>query len=237
MGEKEKAAETAAFSFLINNLAERKGFEPLCQVSLTIRFRVGAVMTTSVPLRKPAIVSQLMSLLKRLFLLFATLAVSACGDWLTPGGPLSFPTPGRDDLVVLTALPLAAADNEPTGVSGLERDLVEAFAQELGVPVKYRPASNAELPDKLAGSRYHIALGWFSAGDDANLQASVPIFTSRDVLIQHEGSLPLTSRTQLAHKTVHVMAGSRQARTMHQLAGPEHIANGCDGRFTDIGLG
>ena len=31
-------------------VAERKGFEPLCRVSPTIRFRVGAVMTTSVPL-------------------------------------------------------------------------------------------------------------------------------------------------------------------------------------------
>ena len=44
--------------FVANNhrrkdrLAERKGFEPLCQISLTIRFRVGAVMTTSVPLRE-----------------------------------------------------------------------------------------------------------------------------------------------------------------------------------------
>jgi hypothetical protein len=35
-------------------LAERGGFEPPCQVSLTIRFRVGAVMTASVPLRFPA---------------------------------------------------------------------------------------------------------------------------------------------------------------------------------------
>ena len=34
-----------------SKMAERKGFEPLCQVSLTIRFRVGAVMTASVPLR------------------------------------------------------------------------------------------------------------------------------------------------------------------------------------------
>ena len=32
-------------------LAERVGFEPTCQISLTIRFRVGAVMTASVPLR------------------------------------------------------------------------------------------------------------------------------------------------------------------------------------------
>ena len=33
-------------------MAERKGFEPLCRVSPTIRFRVGAVMTASVPLRE-----------------------------------------------------------------------------------------------------------------------------------------------------------------------------------------
>ena len=32
-------------------MAERVGFEPTCQISLTIRFRVGAVMTASVPLR------------------------------------------------------------------------------------------------------------------------------------------------------------------------------------------
>ena len=36
---------------LKNILAERAGFEPACQLSLTIRFRVGAVMTASVPLR------------------------------------------------------------------------------------------------------------------------------------------------------------------------------------------
>jgi hypothetical protein len=32
-------------------LAERVGFEPTCRNYPTIRFRVGAVMTTSVPLR------------------------------------------------------------------------------------------------------------------------------------------------------------------------------------------
>ena len=38
--------------FLI--LAEEAGFEPACQISLTIRFRIGAVMATSVPLRRGA---------------------------------------------------------------------------------------------------------------------------------------------------------------------------------------
>jgi hypothetical protein len=34
-------------------LAERVGFEPTCRNYPTIRFRVGAVMTTSVPLQVP----------------------------------------------------------------------------------------------------------------------------------------------------------------------------------------
>jgi hypothetical protein len=33
------------------DVAERVGFEPTCRNYPTIRFRVGAVMTTSVPLR------------------------------------------------------------------------------------------------------------------------------------------------------------------------------------------
>ncbi len=32
-------------------LAEEAGFEPACRISPTIRFRIGAVMATSVPLR------------------------------------------------------------------------------------------------------------------------------------------------------------------------------------------
>jgi hypothetical protein len=35
----------------LKELAERVGFEPTCRNYPTIRFRVGAVMTTSVPLR------------------------------------------------------------------------------------------------------------------------------------------------------------------------------------------
>jgi hypothetical protein len=41
------------FDFEINFiLAERVGFEPTCRNYPTIRFRVGAVMTASVPLRR-----------------------------------------------------------------------------------------------------------------------------------------------------------------------------------------
>ena len=38
---------------ILLSLAERVGFEPTCRNYPTIRFRVGAVMTTSVPLQSP----------------------------------------------------------------------------------------------------------------------------------------------------------------------------------------
>ena len=47
--EKQNAAQGRVFA---GCLAERVGFEPTCRVSPTIRFRVGAVMATSVPLRR-----------------------------------------------------------------------------------------------------------------------------------------------------------------------------------------
>src|SRR5580658_2825206 len=39
---------------LCNRVAERVGFEPTCRNYPTIRFRVGAVVTASVPLLRPA---------------------------------------------------------------------------------------------------------------------------------------------------------------------------------------
>lgn len=175
-------------------------------------------MTTSVPLRKPAILTQQMLHLKRLILLFAILLVTACGDGMSTGGPISFPTPGRGDLVVLTTLPIETADNEPLGVAGLEKDLVETFARELGVEVSWRTVAPEKLADELARSRYHLAAAWLSADGSNAMQQSPAILSSRDVLVQHESSLPLTKLEQLKDKTVHVMAGSRQARTMRQLA-------------------
>ena len=44
-----KPAKPTAVRVSINILAERVGFEPTCRLSPTIRFRVGAVMTASVP--------------------------------------------------------------------------------------------------------------------------------------------------------------------------------------------
>lgn len=144
------------------------------------------------------------------------LALSAC-DWF--GGPLPFPTPAQHDLVVLTANgPLTYGSDDAGTANGLEHDLIEAFAQELGVGVKYIVAAPEELAEQLDDGDYHLAAAWFSPEENSAYQATPPIFLTRDVLAQNDASLPLSDKSQLEGKTVHAMAGSRQAATLRRLA-------------------
>jgi len=159
--------------------------------------------------------------INRLSLLVIYIFVASCGDQglFHKAGSLPFPTPAQHDLVVLTRPGLLTYTTDDNGnPTGLEYDLAQAFAQELGVGVKYEIVEPLELESKLASAEYHIAAAWLSPGSNGDIQATPPIFLTRDILAQHEASLPLTELKQLAGKTVHVMAGSRQAETMNRLA-------------------
>jgi len=173
---------------------------------------------------------------RKLFILLLTLTVAACGDWLA--APLPFPTPAQHDLVVLTRPgPLTHTGDETAGISGLERDLAEAFARELGVGVQFKVVHPEDMEASIADGRYHIAAAWLSPLADAGIAATPPLFMTRDVLAQHDASLPLTDIRQLAGKTVHVMAGSRQAATLRQLAAtiPEiHLVEVGQGSILDL---
>ena len=128
---------------------------------------------------------------------------------------MPFPTPAQHDLVVLTRPGLLTYSTDDNGnPTGIEYDLTQAFAQELGVGVKYIVAKPEELDAQLAASKYHLAAAWLSPIADSTIQATPAIFQTRDILAQHEASLPLSERSQLAGKTVHVMAGTRQAKTL-----------------------
>jgi len=132
---------------------------------------------------------------------------------------LPFPTPGQHDLIVLTRPGLLTYSTDDNGnPSGIEYDLTQTFAQELGVGVRYVVAEPEELAAQLAESKYHLAAAWLSPIASSTIQATPAIFQTRDILVQHEASLPLTERSQLAGKTVHVMAGTRQAQTLASLA-------------------
>jgi membrane-bound lytic murein transglycosylase F len=146
------------------------------------------------------------------------LLLAACDGGLFSRA-LPFPTPAQHDLVVLTrAGPLTYSVDENGNASGLEHDLAETFAQELGVGVKYVVVAPEEMGDRLENGRYHLAAAWLSPSLNPEMQATPPIFQTRDVLAQHEASLPLRDLSQLSGKTIHVMAGSRQAVNLQQLA-------------------
>ena len=156
--------------------------------------------------------------IKRLSLLVAYFFVVSCGDEGSRQ-PLPFPTPARHDLMVLIQPGLLSYATDDNGNPiGLEYDLAQAFAQELGISAKFEVVEPEDLEARLADEKYHFAAAWLSPGSDALAQTTPPIFLTRDILVQHEASLPLTEAKQLAGKSVHVMAGSRQAATLNRLA-------------------
>lgn len=146
--------------------------------------------------------------------LLCSLALGGC-EW---SRPLPFPTPAQSDLVVLVQQgPLTYAVDESGNVSGLLHDLVEAFAQDLGVGVRYIVTTPDEFPARLADGEAHFAAAWHAANDDPALKPTPAFLHSRDVLVQNDASLPIEDVVELKGRTVHVMAGSRQARTLRAL--------------------
>jgi membrane-bound lytic murein transglycosylase F len=129
--------------------------------------------------------------------------------------PLPFPTPAQHDLVVLVQDgPLTYTTDDTDKVVGLEHDLIEAFAQELGVGVRYLVVPAEEIQTKLARGKAHFAASWFSPVTGNALKTSPPFLHSIDILVQNEASLPVDELADLKGRTVHVMAGSRQAAAM-----------------------
>ena len=100
---------------------------------------------------------------------------------------------------------------------GLEHDLIEAFAAELGVGVKYEVVAPEEIEAVIGAGKAHIAAGWLSEPGTIDQKATPPILQTRDVIVQHEASLPLEEHAELAGKAVHVMAGSRQLETLRAI--------------------
>lgn len=133
--------------------------------------------------------------------------------------PLPFPAPAQRDLVVaVQGGPLTYTTDDTGKVVGLEHDLIEAFAQDLGVDVQYQVVSPEEMPSLLANGKAHFAAAWISPGSgDSGLNTSPPLLRSNDVLVQHEASLPVDELSELKDRTVHVLAGTRQAAAMHAL--------------------
>ena len=145
--------------------------------------------------------------------LILPLALSGCGDLI----PSSLKN--EHELVILThtgTLTYSAGDEQEP--SGFDYDLVRRFAEEAGLtPRVVVVANDAELLRRLKAGEGHLAAAWQIPVDDPAIRHSHPYFESRNVLVKHEASLPITGVRQLAHKTVAVQANSRQAAALKEI--------------------
>ncbi len=151
--------------------------------------------------------------------------------------PLPPPTPGQQDLIVLLRdNPLSYNQDIEGKTSGFEHDLIEKLAKKLNVKTQYLLVDNENFDHFLKKEKYHIAISWLSvenirdntremyiSGKRSSYlrisknRLSPPIIKSQDVLLQNEFTTPLKSLQQLEGKTIHVIAGTRQAKIAEQL--------------------
>ena len=211
-------------------VAERVGFEPTCRFYPTIRFRVGAVVTASVPLRPvpglrgAAILAERRGAAGSLVRAWARAAGVALLALL---GACSAPTPdalqairARGELRVVTL-------NLPTcyylgsqGTEGLEFELASAYAARLGVKLNMYPlADERALQAELAAGRADIAAAsltntpeWSRAGDAAEPYARIP-----QLVVYAKNAVRPRETLQLESAKVAVRAGSPQERILQRL--------------------
>ncbi len=178
-------------------------------------------MTTSVPLREGRDNSTApMPLSLRRLAVFTAFWLAACGE---EPRALPLPTPARSELVVLVAPgPLTYIEGEGDKPTGLEVDLIRAFAADLGVEARFIPVAAGEIPARLDQGQAHFAAAWYSPGLEAEAPAATAFASSRDLIVQHEASLPLAALADLAGRRLHVLAGTRQARTARRLSESVH---------------
>src|SRR5499427_5116808 len=212
-------------------MAERVGFEPTCRFYPTIRFRVGAVMTASVPLRRSrggqgaAILAEspcgarwFVRAVTMAALLLALSAIGGCGK--------RAPAPALDAIHARGELRVATL-NLPTcyylgaqATEGLEFELASAYAARLGVRLTMYPlASERTLQAELAAGRADIAAAsltntpeWSRAGDAAEPYAHIPQL----VVYPRNGVRPRDT-LQLESARLAVRAGSAQERILQRL--------------------
>jgi len=123
------------------------------------------------------------------------------------------------DLVILTRTGTAACSaDDASGVSGFDCELTRRFVKKNGLRSRIVVAgSDSDILQRLKRGEGQMAVAWQTPVDDPEIHCSAPYFQSHNLLITHEASVPLTRIDQLAYKTVHVVAGSRQEVALHEL--------------------
>lgn len=149
----------------------------------------------------------------RLIVLFTAIILAGCAE------DIQQPLAKTSEFVILTRVGSNTYSVDATnGASGFDYDLARLFADELGLKSRITvAASDADILRRLKNGEAHMAAAWQIAVDDPQIRSSASYFQSHNVLVTHEASLPLTAVGQLAGKTVHVVAGSRQETALRQI--------------------
>jgi membrane-bound lytic murein transglycosylase F len=126
------------------------------------------------------------------------------------------------ELVVVTRnSPTTRYTDADGNYAGLEHDLVEMFARELGVPVRFVEAdSYADVLPRLERHQAHMAAAGLSITPERarRFLFSPPYMEVQQVLV-HNGTLPRPrSLRDLESRRIEVVADSSGAETLHRLA-------------------
>jgi membrane-bound lytic murein transglycosylase F len=145
---------------------------------------------------------------------FFPLLLAACGD---PQPPL---LKESAELLVLTREGPTTYTQDNTGaVSGFEHDLVQLFAEELGLPVKFIVVRHdTDIEKKLKKGKAHFGAAWLTTPNDPALTAGPSYYASSNVIAQNENTLPVDTPDDLIGKSVQVLARSRQATVLRELS-------------------
>jgi membrane-bound lytic murein transglycosylase F len=129
------------------------------------------------------------------------------------------PGPDQPLVVGLLADPVfqqAALNNE--GMDGFSRDLIKLFAKELGVELK--PVVAPDYPallDMLHSGKIHMAASLPFRSDDPTVIYSPPLRETRQVIVHHASSRPISDLDKLAGREIVLLPGAPQANTLRAL--------------------
>jgi membrane-bound lytic murein transglycosylase F len=129
------------------------------------------------------------------------------------------PGPTQPLVVGLLADPVilqAAPNNE--GMDGFSRDLIKLFAKELGVELT--PVVAPDYPallDLLHAGKIHMAASLPFRSDDPAVIYSPPLRETRQVIVHHASSRPISDLDRLAGREIVLLTGAPQANTLRTL--------------------
>ncbi len=139
-------------------------------------------------------------------------------------GRLEPPGPEQPLVVGLPADPVFQKAAPPSeGMDGFSRDLGAAFAESLGVELRYVVAPNyPALLEMVRKGKVHLAvavptLAAAVPGSSPKLSYSPPVLETRQLIVQHAGALRVDSAAKLAGREIAVPAGAVQASVIRAM--------------------